>query len=305
MLLLDTYRVIKFAGQSFWRNIWLSIATIFIIILTLISVNAIVILNLVTQEIVTAVQEKIDISVYFQPGIEEIQIKEVESYLKSLSQVEAIKYKSAAENLAEFRLQNIDNPSIIESLAELEENPISATLNVTGKKLTDYESIIAVLDNSKYKNWIIDKNFETHRGYINRVQIISQNIQKVGIGLTATFTIIALLIVFNTIRVAIYTHREEVSIMKLVGASNHFIRSPFIVEGIIYAFVAMVLTVILLYPILQGIQPYLTNFFVGTNIDLIGFFANNFWQVFGLELLVVIFLNTISSSVAVNRYLQI
>ena len=119
------------------------------------------------------------------------------------------------------------------------------------------------------------------------------------------FILIASLIVFNTIRVAIYTHRQEIGVMKLVGATNWFIRSPFLLEAVVYGIIACVAGIAIVYPMLNFVQPYVNNFFLTTQFSLTGYFTDNFWAIFGLELLMIILINIISSSVAIRKYLKV
>ena len=161
------------------------------------------------------------------------------------------------------------------------------------------------MDNSKYNQLILDKNFDDHKVYIEKIKSLSDNLKKIGFSLSAVFILIASLIVFNTIRVAIYTHRQEIAVMKLVGATNWFVQGPFLLEAIFYGVIACVLAIIIVYPLIGFVQPHLNNFFLTEEFSLINYFNDNFWLTFGLELLAVILLNIISSSIAIRRYLKV
>lgn len=305
MNLTSIYRIFIFAGQSFWRNIWLSVVTITIIVLTFISIDSLIVVNIVTNAAIEIIKNKVDVSLYFRPDATEPQVLEVQTYLSSLTQVKEIKYVSQQEALEEFRQKHQKDSDIIASLEELEQNPIGATLQIKAKNIDDYPTIIEVLDNSKYNNLILDKNFDDHKIYITKIKNLADNIRKIGFITSGIFIAIALLIVFNTIRVAIYTHRQEIGVMKLVGATNWFIRSPFLLEAIFYGIIACVIAIAIIYPILNFIQPYLNNFFLTEEFNIIDYFNQNFWQIFGLELLVIIALNIASSSIAIRRYLKV
>ena len=298
-------QILLFAWQSFWRNIWLSIATITIIILAFVSINFLIILNIVSDASIDLVTEKIDVSIHFRQEVTEPQILEVKTYLSSLAQVKSIDYTSQIEALQKFRQKHQSETLIIESLEELDENPLGATLIVKAKDIADYPEILNVLDNSKYNELILDKNFEDHKIFINKIKVFSDNINWIGFLVSGLFVLIALLIVFNTIRMAIYTHREEIGIMKLVGATNWFIRSPFLLESIFYGVIACALALVLIYPLLNFIQPYLNNFFLIDDFDILEPFKQKLWQIFALELLTIVFLNIISSTIAIRRYLKV
>jgi len=305
MFVVSTYRVIKFAWQSFWRNIWLSIVTITVIILTLISINSLYVLSIVSDSVITSVKDRINVSIFFKPEIMEADVLEVKTYLDSLSQVNSIQYISAQQALINFKQLHQDDPKIIQSLEELDENPLGATLNVKAINLSEYPSILEVLDNSKYKDWILSKNFDDHREYIKRINQVSSNIEQIGLAITILFIFIAFLIVFNTIRIAIYTHRDEIAIMKLVGASNNFIRSPFLMEAVFDAIIACIIAIGILYPILNVIQPYLTETFIGADLDMVAYFNLNFWKIFSLEILAISLLTIISAGIAIRKYLDV
>lgn len=305
MNLASIYRIFIFAWQGFWRNIWLAVVTISIIILTFISINFLIVVNITTDAAIDIVKNKVDVSLYFRPDVTEQQVSEVQTYLSSLTQIKEINYVSQQVALEKFRQKHRQDLVIIESLEELENNPIGATLQIKAKNIDDYPAIIEVLDNSKYNNLILDKNFDDHKVYIAKIKDLSDNIRRIGLFASGVFILIALLIVFNTIRVAIYTHRQEIETMKLVGATNWFIRSPFIIEAVFYGIAGCLISIIIVYPLLNFIQPYLENFFLTEEFNITSYFNQNFWKIFGLELLVIIFLNIISSSIAIRRYLKV
>jgi len=305
MSLNSIYQVIIFAWQSFWRNFWLSLVTITIIVLALLSINSLILLNVVSDKAIDIIKEKIDVSVYFRQEATENQVLEVQTYLSSLTKVKEISYISQQQALQNFRQKHQNDPLIIESLEELEKNPLGATLVVKSKNIEDYPEILTVLDNSKYNDLILDKNFDDNKIYIGKIKTISDNVNKIGFLASGIFILIALLIVFNTIRVAIYTHQKEITIMKLVGAANWFIRSPFLVESVFYATIAWLIAIGLTYPLINLIQPHLTNFFLDQTFNISQYFQDNFWRLFGLELLIIILLNIASSFIAIRRYLKV
>ena len=305
MNLTTISRITTFAWQSFWRNIWLSVATISIIVLTLISINLLVVVNVVSNAAVKIINNKVDVSLYFRPDITEAQVQEVNTFLSALAQIKEISYISQQEALDNFRQLHKQDTVIIQSLEQLEENPIGATLQIRAKSIENYPAIMEILSNSKYNDLILDKNFDDHKSYIDKIQQISDNVKTVGLLASIVFILIAFLIVFNTIRVAIYPHREEIRVMKLVGATNWFIRSPFILEAVFYGIIACLLAIGVLYPFLNFVQPYINNFFLTEEFDLAAYFNNNFWQIFGTELLVIIMLNIAGSIIAIRRYLKV
>jgi len=299
------YRSIKFAFQSFFRNFWLSVVTIIILVLTIFSVTTVAGINYIAEKAIESVKDKVDVSVYFKPEVESKEVINVRYRLEELSTVKEVTYVSREEALDKFRERHQDDPVILESIDQLEENPLSATLVIKANNIDDYQSILSFLDNPDYDELIQDKNFDDNEKVINQLSTISNKIENIGIIVSVIFVVIAVLIVFNTIRINIYTHREEIGIMKLVGATNWFVRAPFLVESLIYAVLAVIICLAILYPLLGVVAPQVNNFFEGYNLDLVSYFNSNLWQIIGWQLAFAVLLSILSSSIAVGKYLRV
>jgi len=304
-MFIPLLRIIKFAFQNFFRNFWLSIITITILVLTLFSINILVLLNFLTNTAISSVQEKIDVSVYFYPETLEESVQNVRSYLIGLSQVRDVKYISREEALEKFRENHGENDSIITSLEELEENPLGATLIIKTHNPNDYPFVLETLDNPEFTPFVQDKNYDDHKEIIERIDLITDRVRNFGIILSGIFVMIAVLIVINTIRVAIYTHREEIGIMKLVGASNWFVRMPFLAEGVLYAFLATLVIVGIIYPVSFFAEPYVSGFFDTESVGMIDYLNHNFLWIFVTQFVALSVLNIISTGFALGRYLKV
>lgn len=298
-------RIIKFAGQDFWRNIWLSIITITILVMALFSVNFLIVFNLIADNAITAVKERVDVSIYFVPEASAGEVSNVKSSLDKLAEVQEAKYVSPDEALEKFKEEHADEPDILESLEQIEGNPLGAALVVKAKRLDDYPKILEEVNKPEYQRIIQDKNFEDHKAIINRIDSITQKVETAGLIVIVVFILIAIIIVFNTIKIAIYTHRGEIEIKRLVGATNWFISAPFIVEGIFYSLTACFLIILIIYSLLSFLDPYLIKFFEGLDFSALSYFNENFLTIFGLQLFSIIILNVISSSLAIGRYLRV
>ncbi|HEX9664293.1 MAG TPA: permease-like cell division protein FtsX [Patescibacteria group bacterium] len=298
-------RALKYAFQNFWRNIWLSAITISIVVLALISINFLIILNVITKTGVTEIEDKVDISVYFRPEVSENIIFEIKSKLLTLKNVKEIIYISREEALASFKSNHQSDPQILKSLDEIDDNPLGATLIVKAKSTSDYPPILKVLNDLKYDDYIWDKDFEENEKIIQRISTISSRAKSIGLTVSVIFMMIALVVVYNTIRINIYTQRQEIGIMKLVGATNWFVRAPYLIDGLFYSLIGMIVTIVLIYPALGFLQPYMTTFFENSNFSLLAYFNQNFAVIFGLELLAMMFLNSVSGFVATSKYLKV
>lgn len=303
-MLTATARVIKFAFQNFWRNIWFSVLTVTILVLTLLTVNILIVLNVLGKAAVRSVENRIDITVSVETGTAPEIVNEIQSYLSSLAQVAEVSVIEPEEALVAFKERHANDPQILESLEEVSENPFGATLVVRARSTTDYQFILEALEHPTYARFIEEKYFTDHETIIARITRIADRLRTFGIWLAGVFAAIAILIIMNTIRVAIYTYREEIGIMKLVGASNWFVRLPFLLESVIYSVVAVLVTMALVFPLVRVVEPYLQTFFEGTPVELTSFFATNILFVFGYQLLALVVLTIFSSSIAVGRYLK-
>lgn len=282
----------------------MSLVTLTILVLALFMVNLLLIFNLVTKTAIASVENKVDINVYFKPQIAEDQVQNVQKYLQGLDQVKEVDYISKDQALANFKEKHKDDPKILESLNEIQANPLGASLVVKAKNSADYPAILQTLQSPQYDNLIESKDFEDHRAVIDRINGITSKVSKAVIVVAALFALISILIIFNAIRMAIYTHREEIIAMKLIGATNSFVEMPFLLQGVIFAMLSLIIVILILYPLLGFVRPYL-QLIISSDFDIVAYFNQNFFKIFGLELLGAILLNLISSYVAVKRYVKV
>ncbi|MDO9399644.1 MAG: permease-like cell division protein FtsX [bacterium] len=304
MFLLSFFRVIKFSLQDVSRNIWLSLVTIIIIILALVSVNLLLVVKIISSTAIDAVKEKIDISLYLKSETEESKILALKAKVSNLVQVEDVKYVPKQIALESFKQKHKDNPEILQALIELGKNPLSPSLVIKPKDVNQYDELIANLN--KIDDDIIEsRNFDDRKVMLEKINSITNKVGEVGMFISIIFIFITLLVVYNAIRVTIYTHRTEIGIMKLVGASNWFIRAPYLVSSLVYALIGVLATVVIFYFFLSLLQPYLEAFFIGYNFNIITYFNSHFLLIFGLEFLVAILINFFASLVAVNKYSKV
>jgi cell division transport system permease protein len=303
-MFLFLFRILKLSLQDIFRNIWLSIVTVTILILALFSINSLITVQVISQNAIEAVKEKIDINLYLTNTASEEQILSLKSELEKLEQVKTVNYISKQEALLSFREKNEKNPEIIQALRELGKNPLSPTLVIIPSSSEQAPELINILRGYQ-SNIIESRDFTDNSIILEKINNITDKVNQVGMIIIIVFVVTSLIVVYNSIRVAIYTHKREINIMRLVGASGSFIYMPFIISAIIYSIFSMGVIMVAFYPFLSLLQPYLEVFFVGYNIDIIGYFFSNFWQIFGIELLLVIVVNVLASLVAVRRYAKV
>ena len=306
MLFVALSRVIKFSLQNFARNIWLSIVTITIVVLTLFSVTSLVFMNAVLEQAIKLVESRVDVSVYFKPSVTQEQVYAVQTNVESLAYVDDVTYVSKSDALEKLRRQYNDSPLILDSIKELDDNPLGDTLIVSTIETADYQNVLDVLKATPQYAVLIDRtSFDDNTFIIEKLERISKQITTIGWGITLFFALISILVIVNTIRIAIYTHRDEIGIMKLVGASNTFVRGPFVGEAVLYAVLGSCITFGLSYLAAHVSDPYIVGLLGGTDFTLTGFLRINFLKVFGAELLGIVLISVLSTWLALSRYLRV
>ncbi len=302
MFLTKVKRIVKAGFINFWRNGWVSLATILVMVITLFVLGALIFGRTLLNSALAQIENKVDITVYFKTDAAENDIIAIKDRLSKMDEVKEVDYVSADEALQEFRDRHIDNALITQSLDELGQNPLGANLNVKAKDSSQYESISRFLEASAISS--IDKiNYGQNKVVIDRLSNILAASRNTGIGITLVLSIIAVLVAFNTIRLAIYTSRDEIAVMKLVGASSRYVRGPFLVEGVMHGIFAGFITMLLFYPLTLWLGPLAEQFFGGPN--LFAYYISNFFQLFGILILVGVFLGSVSSLIATRRYLKV
>jgi cell division transport system permease protein len=307
MIGVSLWRVSRAAVLNFWRNIWLSVATTAIMVITLLMMSFLYFSNIFGAEVLRNFEQKVDVSVTFKENVQPEYIQAIADELTARPEVDYVTVISSEEALNIFKERHADEPLIEETLQELENNPLPASIYIVATDPSLYETIAKSLEADKYSPFIADINFESTRGVIENLIALTDSVKNVAIIVTALFATLAALVMFNTVRLAIYSFREEIEIMRLVGASRWFVQGPFLIESIFVALLAVGITVALLYPLLQAASPELQRFFFEANREQFNLYeyAREHWlSVVGLQLLAAIGLAFISSYVAIRRYLR-
>lgn len=271
-------------------------------VLTLFVIGGLLLLSVVANTAFGQLEDKIDISVYFLPGAAESKILEIQRELSSMPDVKSATYVSQAEALAIFKERHKDDPVISASFEELGgENPLGAALNV---KAQDPGKLAGIAEAVAAKNYeFVDKvNYFENETVIKRLSAVVSGVRSIGLSIVLVLSFVAVLVAFNTARLAIYMSREEISIMKLVGASNWFVRGPFLVIGILHGAAAAIITSLFFLPIVWVVSPQVSFFL--PQIDLFGYFLSNFFEFLLIMLVIGVGLGVFSSAIAVRKYLK-
>jgi cell division transport system permease protein len=296
-------RILKYGVNSFLRNGWLSASTISIMVLALLVFEGLIMFNVISTGAITAIQEKIDISIYFKTNVGEDSILNIKRSLEGLTEVKSVEYISRDDALRIFRESHKDDPVITETLDQLDENPLLASLNIKAQDPRHYSAIASYLDKPAFNEQIEKITYAQNHLIIERLIAFVDTMRNGGAVLTSFLSFLAIMITFNTIRLAIFSNSEELSVMRLVGASNNFIRGPYIVTGVLYGIIGAFISFLLFIPILNFISPYISNFI--PEISLNQYFASNFFSLLFYQILFGVGLGILSSVIAIRRYLHI
>lgn len=295
-------RILKSGYLNFHRNGWLSAATIMVMVLSLFVLGNLIFISAFTATILAEFKSKIDVSVYFTKDAPEENIFAVKKDLELHPDVAQVQYISREAALSLFRERHQDEELIKQALDELGENPLQASLNIRAKNPSQYAAISEFLSSKKYP--VVEKiNYFENKLVIERLSSILNSVRGGGSVLVLVLAVIAVLVSFNTIRMAIYTTREEIGIMRLVGATRWFIRGPFLVSGVLYGASAAALTLLIFFPLVWLISPRLM--LLMPSFDLFQYFLTNLLEFSAILFGAGILIGISSSFLAVRKYLDI
>ena len=295
-------RIIKMSVVSFWRNRWLSLATTLIIILTLLIISVFTFLTLIINKTATSMRDKIDLEVYLKDSDSEDQITALSELIISRPEVVSIKYITKDDALSRWRARYAIDENLQEIINE-NDNPLPRSLQVKTKNPEDIGKIAEFLQNEDYAPLINKLSYQQNKDTIDRLLKITSFVKKFGSGLSILFLIISILVVYNAIKLTIIARADELEIMRLVGATDAFVRMPFVLEGVIFGVIGAIvssLTIIIFYNFLN---PVVLRYLSDIGFD-VGIFMNSaLLQVIGIQVLVGLLLGIFCSFWATRQHL--
>ncbi len=292
---------------SFWRNGYVSLASVLVMTVTLFVISSMLLFGAMLQSTVETIKNKVDISVYFRIDAAEADIAVLEKRLEALPEVAEVESFTRQEAYDNFRERHKDDNSTLDALDEIGANPFGASFNIKAKDPSQYEAIVKFMEAeqsaSREGASIIERvNYTNNKQAIDALSRIISASNTLGTILIIFFAFVAVLITFNTVRLAIYVFREEISVMRLVGASEMYIRGPFVTVGIMYGIVSGVLTLLILLPAAYYIGPITVG--LGTGFNIWEYLTTNILYIAGIVLGSGIVLGAVSSFLAVKKYLR-
>jgi cell division transport system permease protein len=301
-------RIMKSGFFNFWRNGTVSLASVLVMMVTLMAIGFISFSGAVLDTALAELRDKIDVNVTFVPSASEDAVLEVKSTLEKLPEVLLVTYVSREEALEAFKERHKNDQSILSALDELGENPLGAVLNVKARNPSQYASVAEFLEGDGALTQggitLVDRvNYFENKTAIDRLTHIIDSADKLGFMLTIVLGVISMLIAFNTIRLTIYIARDEIAVMRLVGASTTYIQGPFVIVGIIYGVVAGLITLLLFLPITYWLGSATANFFSGFNI--FSYYVRNLLEMAAIILFAGTIIGAVSSLLAIRKYLKV
>lgn len=306
-------RIMKYGAASFTRNVWLSIAATLVMSVTLVILMITVFASLILGATADTMRQKIDITVFFTPGTNEETLSEMASEMRTDSNVKSIEIATSETEYNNFLEDNQDNTDLLsaledESMRERMLNTMQATMRIKVYDPNDLSGVKTIVENSAVFQANLDSNKEPTYN-VNQAEIETINswatiAKNGGLILGAVFLVISILVIFNTIRMAIFSRREEIYMMKLVGADLSFVRGPFLVEAQICGIISGIIATTLALVGFRFIAPHLTSYGIDMTIISQCFESSMLVAVYGIMILIGMTIGTISARLAMQKYLK-
>ena len=303
-MLTNFKRILNFAVSDFSRNKGISVAAIFVLTVTILLLTGLFFFQGMAGFLVSQIKDKIDITAYFKDGTAEEDILNVkDQILTTAPSITKIEYVSKDQALEFFNEKHKDNPVLAKALEEVGDNPFLPSLNITTNgDPAQYEEVSNILQTSDFSKLIDKVDFSQKKDTIEKVYSITSNINLFGIISGVILVLVAILVVFNTIKLGMENSKEEISTMRIVGASNWFVRGPFIIQGIFYGISAFLICFLL-----SGISAYFLAskiLVVLPGFNMFSYFLTNWWIFVILQLGFGAGVGAISALIVVKKHLE-
>jgi cell division transport system permease protein len=300
-------RIVKTGIINFVRNAWLAIAAMAVMVVTLTIVLFSLIANVTFNNTIDQIRSKIDVSVYLKDDVDESETQDLIADIKKLPNVESVSYLSKEEVLQNYVKDNQGNTDLLSAVSQTD-NPLPATIRIKPKDLNKLGDIKTYLSQKDVAALQSDEPSYSgdRKEAIDKITHATNILQRAGIVAVLIFAIISVLIIFNTIQMAIFNRRDELTIMRLLGASTWYIRGPFVVESIVYGILSAIISVLLINSMFVAASSTLE----ATSLGLLDinysaeYFREHVWILLILQLGVGILIGAASSTVATQRYLK-
>lgn len=281
----------------------ISVATIFVVASAVFLISILFLFNSAINVVIDSVKQKVDVSAYFNEDTKTEDILAIKVELLKIPEVKDVAYVTKEQALNEFTEKHKGEQVLIDSLSEIGNNPFLASLNISVKDSSKYQQIVDFLNRDSYKSMIERIDYFQRKPVIDRLYSIADSINKGGMILSVILGLISILVAFNAIRVAIYASKDEIAVMRLVGASNWFIRGPFIIQGIIAGLIAFVLSFFAIFWLCYGFNGPIKT--IAPDVSPFKIFIANFWILVIIQVVSGVCVAMISTVMAIRKYLKV
>lgn len=300
-------RIVKTGVLNFVRNAWLGLAAIAVMVITLTIILFSIIANATFNNTISQITDKIDISVYLKDTVTTQQREALIKDLNELDTVLSVNYVSKDEALSKYKEQNKGDLDLLLAISQTD-NPLPASLQIKPEDPNQIEPIKKFLEQKENKDLQSDETSYSgdRKTAIDKITNATSFLGKAGVVGVLVFAFISMLIIFNTIQMAIFNRRSELTIMRLLGASTNYIRGPFIVESVLYGIISAIISIFIVHTLFTVSAKAFGASSLGIlDIEFANqYFADNFWKFLGLQLAVGTLIGSISALIATRRYLK-
>jgi len=301
--MISLKRILHFGWKNFSHSMEASVATVFVLVIVISLITSLWLFHSSAQFLVKSLEEKMDISMFFKEDVSENQILNVSDELSKFSEVEDVVYITREQALEDFRTRHENDPLLMESLEELGANPFLESLRIKAADTSNYEAIIGFIENSDFNDVVEKVDYYQKKPVIDKIYSINSQINRFGIIASLILALIAILIAFSHVRLSLSDSKEEISTMRLVGASDWFIKGPFMVQGIIIGFFSAVITALIFLGLLWSLNSDIDK--IIPELDIFGYFTNHFFIIFSLQLFISFAIGIFASLAAIRKYLKV
>lgn len=295
-------KILKNGWDNFTRQGSLSFGNAFIMFIAIIVAMGLFMFYGLVNYAIEEVEDQVDVSLFFKEEVTKEEIAAYKEEIENLPEVKTVIFVSKEQAYESF-VQNHEGDIYIEALNIIEVNPFLPSIRITANKPSEYSAISDFIDSKEDTEDLIYKMDDFRREeVIEKIENLSDNVRAFGIALIIFFSFLTFLTTYNTVRLTIFSQRKEMEIMKLVGASNAFIRWPYIIQGVICGLIAAVLSFIILFGVLYFANGSISSMLMGFNAY--EYFLNNIWIIALGEIVIAITLSVTSSYIAIAKYLK-
>lgn len=260
-LVITFNRIVHVGIKNFIRNAWLSVAATAVMVVALTIILSAFILNVTAKNAIAELSKNLKVSIYLLDDAPDISLRQLETSIRSTGIVDKIEFVSKEEARQKFTESFQQDDQLIEGLALAGSDTLPASFEISVTDLNRMPEIQSIANRSEYKNVVesVTLGKTDAKKTIDRAAAAQRYIISASIISASVFAVVSILIIFNTIRMAIFTRGEEIRIMKLIGATPNYIRGPFLVEASMYGIIAGIIANSAVYSMILSVGSKISN----------------------------------------------